>query len=222
MRHAAARLALAALVVCVGPILGCDGPQDPLPRGSRISRQDHTDSAGALMQYWTYTYDAAGYATQVSTFNASGVLQGTTVYTNGGGVRTQATSRSATGTVTGWTTFAYDTGVLSEATQYTGAGAVLGQTTYVFVQGKKVTTNRYSATGAYAGRTEFSYDAATGHRLGSTSYDSVGAVTGTSTRTYSGDVFTEAQVGTGPSATHRIFTYGAGPSLIDLEPFFEF
>ena len=46
--------------------------------------------------------------------------------------------------------------------------------------------------------------------------------TGTSTRTYSEGLLADVEVETGGSATHRIFTYGTGPSRIDLEFFFEF
>ncbi len=221
MRNAAARLAIAALVVCLGPNLGCDGPQDSVA-GSRISRQDLTNSAGAVTQYWTYTYDPAGFVTQVSNFSSTNVLQGTTVYTYAGGVRTQATTRDAVGTVTGWTTYAYDVGVLSGATRYTAAGSVVDHTTYVFAQGKKMTTNRYSSTDVFQARTEFSYDAANGHRLGSTTYDSVGAVTSTSARTYLGNVFTEALLESGATVTYRKFTYAPGPCLVDYDAFFEF
>jgi len=179
-------------------------------------------AARMIPRCWTYTYDPAGFVTQVSNFSSANVLQGTTVYTYAGGVRSQATNRDAAGTVTGWTTYAYDAGVLSGATRYTAAGSVLDYTTYVFAQGKKMTTNRYSSTDVFQGRTQFSYDATNGRRLGSTTYDSVGAVTSTSTRTYSGDVFTEALLESGATVTYRKFTYAPGPCVVDYDAFFEF
>ena len=190
----------------------------------RIVKQEVLSVGGVLSNYWLYSYDAAGFNTEIRAYTAANVLTGTTVLTTVGGYRTLATSSDTNGVVTGTTAYTYTAGVLSRTNYYSGTGTLTGYSTYAFLSGRKMTTFRFTATGASSGRTDFTYDAVTGRRTTATTQDSLGVVTMTSTRTYVGGVWTQSQLDypTGGASVVRRFTYQSGVSATDQDVFFEF
>jgi hypothetical protein len=225
MRKPSVTPVLAALVLAAGLALGCGGT-DPATPSRRILKQEMLSLTGTLQQYWLYTYDAAGFNTEVKAYSAANVLMGTSVYTYVGGYRTAATNKDAGGVVASSQTLTYSAGVLARSDYFWGAGATLANySTYVFLNGRKLTTNRFTAGGTSAGKVDFTYDAATGWRTGATSQNGLGNVTMTATRTYAGGVWTQSQLdypGSTSASVIRKFTYETGPLAIDPDIFFEF
>lgn len=221
MRHATTRLALGAVLALTSAGLGCGGGPDDGP-ADRISRQDLTDDVGTLTQYWTYTYDTSGRCTTIRTYSGAGALTEVTSFSYANGLRSESTTRAPGGTLLRSTTYTWAGGVLSRATNHASSGDVTGYSTYAFATGRKLTTYRYSATDVSLGRTDFTYDPVTQARTGSTTYDANDVVTGSSTRTYAGGLFVEAEMTFGANVTHRIFTYERGPLDGDFDVFFEF
>jgi hypothetical protein len=225
MRKSGVTPVLAALVLAAGLALGCGGT-DPATPSRRILKQEVLSLTGTLQQYWLYSYDAAGFITEVKSYSAANVLMGTSVYTYVGGFRTAATNKDAGGVVVSSQTLTYTAGVLARSDFFSGAGATLtNYSTYVFLNGRKLTTNRFTAGGTSAGKVDFTYDAATGLRTGATSQDGLGNVNMTAIRTYSGGLWTQSQLDypTGiPASVIRRFTYETGPLAIDPDIFFEF
>lgn len=213
---------LAALVLAAGLGLGCGA--DP-STNRRILKQEVVSLTGTLQQYWLYSYDAAGFNTEVRAYSATNVLTGISVYTHVGGYRTLTTYEGPSGAVTSTQTYSYNSGVLARSDFLSAAGTLTNYNTYVFLTGRKLTTNRFTAVGTSAGRVDFSYDAATGRRTGATSQDALGNINMTATRAYAGDLWTQTQLdypGNPSASVIRKFTYETGPSAIDLNVFFEF
>jgi hypothetical protein len=224
MRKPGVMLALAALVLSAGLGLGCGGSSEAAGQ-PRILKQEAVSLAGAVTTTWVYSYDAVGYVTEIKAYGASNVLTGTTVYTTEGGLRTLATIKDATGAVTSTQVFTYTNGVLSRLDFVSSGNALTGYNTYDFVAGRKLVTHRYGPTGTSLGENDFSYEAATGKRTTTIAKDAAGTTTMTATRTYAGDLWTQAQFdypgGVTPSVIRR-FTYETGPLAFDVNVFFEF
>jgi hypothetical protein len=204
--------------------LSACGSDAAKPSASRVARQDMRDATGALTQYWLYAYDASGQGATIQGFSSSGALLNVTTATWVGGLRSQAAVTNPVGALISTTTYDYVGGALDRATTTYLSGIGDNYTTYLFANGRKLTSHRYLKDGTLQYWNEFSYDAASGRRLGRTSHDAAGAVTSTSTRTYTNGQLASALIldGAGAVTSTMSFTYEAGPLAFDYDVLLEF
>jgi hypothetical protein len=187
-------------------------------------REDLTDAAGTITMYWLTAYDPKGRSSQVTSYDVSGALLSTATYSYSGNLRTAGSVidlRGMDAPTTISIDYAYSDDVLASSTQRI-AGAVTYTNNYVFEAGRKLTTFRYAPDGALQARTEFAYDSGKSRRLGATSYDASNTITGSSLRTYEGDLFTETRIESGTTVQYRKFKFEDGPCAVDPEIYFEF
>jgi hypothetical protein len=204
-------------------LAGCGSDPSPAP-GSRIARQELRDASGTLTQFWLYEYDAAGQAIRIRAFSGPGAMMNVATPTWAAGLRTRTVWTDAVGNLMYTTTYDYVGGVLDRATTAFPSGIGDGYVTYVFTNGKKQTSSRYLKDGTLQSWNGFTYDAASGRRLGGTSHAASGAVTGSSTRTYVDGQLVSVQIldGSGAASGTRSFTYEPGPLAFDYDELFEF